>query len=97
MNCVRKVVNTSMYVQECVNKHDLCIVLYCFCLKLFHDLCLALSSGFAISLKELLTHSDAHIDPYARRGYLESSILEQLVTLDQLEPKGDNCKKVTTT
>ena len=51
-------------------------------------------AGFAVTLELLLDHPDAQIDLEARRGYLETSLLEQLVTLDQLEPRGDNCTKV---
>ena len=50
--------------------------------------------GFAISLRLLLDNPDARIDPNAHRGYLETSILEELVTLDELEPRPDNCSKV---
>ena len=51
-------------------------------------------AGFAVSLKLLLENKEARIDPNALRGHLETSLLEQLVTLNQLEPRGDNCTKV---
>ena len=51
-------------------------------------------SGFAINLSFLLSHPNAQIDPSVQRGYLESSLLSQLVTVDQLEPKADMCTQV---
>ena len=54
----------------------------------------SLSPGFAVNLQLLLDHPDAWIDPHAQRGYLETSLLEHMVTIDQLEPRGDNCTKV---
>ena len=50
--------------------------------------------GFAVNLQLLLSNPGAKIDPDAQRGYLETSLLEKLVTLDQLEPKGEDCTKV---
>ena len=49
-----------------------------------------------MSLKLLLDNPEARIDPNALRGHLETSLLEHLVSLDQLEPRGDNCTKVCT-
>ena len=57
--------------------------------------CVCVCPGFAVNLQLLLDHPEARIDPNAARGHLETSLLEQLVTLDQLEPRGDNCSKVT--
>lgn len=51
-------------------------------------------TGFAVNLQLLLAHPDAHIDPNAQRGYLESSLLDKLVTLEELEPKAEDCTKV---
>ncbi|XP_053575927.1 galactosylgalactosylxylosylprotein 3-beta-glucuronosyltransferase 3 [Bombina bombina] len=51
-------------------------------------------AGFAVSLKLLLSNPKARFDPNAERGFLESSLLGQLVTVDELEPKADNCTKV---
>ena len=51
-------------------------------------------SGFAVNLDLLLSHPEARIDLNAARGYLESSLLEGLVTMDELEPKGEDCFKV---
>jgi len=47
-----------------------------------------------VNLDLLLSHRDAQIDPDAQRGYLESSLLNKLVTLEDLEPKADDCTKV---
>ncbi|XP_061433015.1 galactosylgalactosylxylosylprotein 3-beta-glucuronosyltransferase 1-like isoform X1 [Lethenteron reissneri] len=51
-------------------------------------------AGFAINLNLLLQNSKAYFNFHARSGNQESSLLEQLVTRDQLEPKADNCTKV---
>ncbi|KAM9301943.1 galactosylgalactosylxylosylprotein 3-beta-glucuronosyltransferase 3 [Gastrophryne carolinensis] len=51
-------------------------------------------AGFAVSLSLLLSHPKACFDPDAERGFLESSLLGQLVTLNDLEAKADNCTKV---
>jgi galactosylgalactosylxylosylprotein 3-beta-glucuronosyltransferase 3 len=51
-------------------------------------------AGFAVNLQLLLDHPEATIDQNAPRGHLETSLLESLVTLDQLEPRGDDCTKV---
>ena len=53
-------------------------------------------AGFAVNLQLLLDHPEATIDQNAPRGHLETSLLENLVTLDQLEPRGDDCTKVYT-
>ena len=63
-----------------------------YCKGVTHHLLL---TGFAINLQLLLAHPDAHIDPGAQRGYLESSLLDKLVTLEELEPKAKDCTKVT--
>ena len=53
--------------------------------------------GFAVNLDLLLLKPEARIDPDAVRGYLESSILEKLITgMEDLEAKADDCKKVAT-
>ena len=53
--------------------------------------------GFAVNLDLLLSKPEARIDPDAVRGYLESSILEKLITgMEDLEAKADDCKKVAT-
>lgn len=51
-------------------------------------------AGFAISLPLLVSRTNARLDPDAKIGYLESSILEKLVAIDELEPKASNCTKV---
>ncbi|XP_063774122.1 galactosylgalactosylxylosylprotein 3-beta-glucuronosyltransferase 3 isoform X2 [Pseudophryne corroboree] len=51
-------------------------------------------AGFAVSLSLLLTHPKACFDPDAERGFLESSLLGQLVTVSELEPRADNCTKI---
>ena len=60
------------------------------------SLCTVLLSlaEFAVNLDLLLSHRDAQIDPDAQRGYLESSLLDKLVTLEDLEPEADDCTKV---
>ncbi|XP_068779734.1 LOW QUALITY PROTEIN: galactosylgalactosylxylosylprotein 3-beta-glucuronosyltransferase 3 [Struthio camelus] len=51
-------------------------------------------AGFAVALRLLLARPGARFDPRAERGYLESSLLQQLVSVDELEPKADNCTRV---
>lgn len=51
-------------------------------------------AGFAVSLKLVLANPDACFDREAPIGFLESSFLKGLVTMDELEPKADNCSKV---
>nr|XP_032832075.1 galactosylgalactosylxylosylprotein 3-beta-glucuronosyltransferase 1-like [Petromyzon marinus] len=51
-------------------------------------------AGFAINLNLLLQNPKAYFNFHARSGNQESSLLKQLVTRDQLEPKADNCTKV---
>ncbi|XP_063326231.1 galactosylgalactosylxylosylprotein 3-beta-glucuronosyltransferase 3 [Pelmatolapia mariae] len=51
-------------------------------------------AGFAVSLKLVLANPEACFDGEAPTGLLESSFLQGLVTMDELEPKADNCTKV---
>ncbi len=51
-------------------------------------------AGFAVSLKFILTSPQARFDGDAQMGFLESSFLQHLVTIDDLEPKADLCTKV---
>ncbi|TNN85241.1 Galactosylgalactosylxylosylprotein 3-beta-glucuronosyltransferase 3 [Liparis tanakae] len=51
-------------------------------------------AGFAVSLKLVLANPEACFDGDAPTGFLESSFLQGLVTMDELEPKADNCSKV---
>ena len=51
-----------------------------------------------MNLDLLLSKPEARIDPDAVRGYLESSILEKVISgMEDLEAKADDCKKVATT
>ncbi|PSN34709.1 Galactosylgalactosylxylosylprotein 3-beta-glucuronosyltransferase I [Blattella germanica] len=52
-------------------------------------------AGFAINLKHFLKHPDAMFSFTAKRGHQESEILRHLTTREQLEPKADNCTKVS--
>ncbi|XP_077999913.1 galactosylgalactosylxylosylprotein 3-beta-glucuronosyltransferase 3-like [Glandiceps talaboti] len=51
-------------------------------------------AGFSVNLRLVMAHPDAKFDITARRGYLESSFLTKIVTMEQLEPKADLCTKV---
>ncbi|XP_005988878.1 galactosylgalactosylxylosylprotein 3-beta-glucuronosyltransferase 3 [Latimeria chalumnae] len=51
-------------------------------------------AGFAIQLQVLLANQAARFDLLAERGYLESSLLQSLVSIEELEPKADNCTKI---
>ncbi|KAJ3604222.1 hypothetical protein NHX12_028963 [Muraenolepis orangiensis] len=51
-------------------------------------------AGFAVSLKAVLANRDACFDGNAPMGFLESSFLQGVVTMEELEPKADNCSKV---
>lgn len=53
-----------------------------------------LPSGFAISLNLLLSNPVARFNPYAKEGHLESSFLIQVITMDEVEAKADNCNQV---
>ena len=51
-------------------------------------------AGFAINLKLLQEKPYAKFALTAKRGYLESSLLVNLVKMEDLEPKADMCSKV---
>lgn len=51
-------------------------------------------AGFAVSLNLVLANLEAHFDGNAEMGFLESSFLQNLVTMEELEPKADMCNKV---
>lgn len=51
-------------------------------------------AGFAVNLTLLLEHPEAGFSLSVPRGYQESKLLKDIVTIDQLEPKADNCTKV---
>jgi len=53
-------------------------------------------AGFAVGLPLLLARMNAKMDPHAKRGYVESSLLSSLITgMDELEAKADDCSKVS--
>ncbi|XP_051900969.1 LOW QUALITY PROTEIN: galactosylgalactosylxylosylprotein 3-beta-glucuronosyltransferase 3 [Pristis pectinata] len=51
-------------------------------------------AGFAVSLQLLLANREAKFDARAERGYLESSLLQSLVSIEELEPMADDCSTV---
>ncbi|KAM9827248.1 galactosylgalactosylxylosylprotein 3-beta-glucuronosyltransferase 3 [Neosynchiropus ocellatus] len=51
-------------------------------------------AGFAVSLKLVLSNPDACFDGEAPMGFLESSFLQGLVTMDELEPRAAQCTQV---
>ncbi|KAF5905400.1 galactosylgalactosylxylosylprotein 3-beta-glucuronosyltransferase 3, partial [Clarias magur] len=50
-------------------------------------------AGFAVSLNLVLANTEASFDGNAEMGFLESSLLQNLVTMEELEPKADMCSK----
>ena len=54
-------------------------------------------AAFAINLRVLFEHPTAAINPDVARGFLETDFLQQLdVKMEQIEAKGNDCKKVST-
>ncbi|XP_061606695.1 galactosylgalactosylxylosylprotein 3-beta-glucuronosyltransferase 1 [Phyllopteryx taeniolatus] len=51
-------------------------------------------AGFAINLHLILSKPQAYFKLDAKGGYQESSLLKELVTLNDLEPKAENCTKI---
>uniref|UniRef100_A0A914I1X9 Galactosylgalactosylxylosylprotein 3-beta-glucuronosyltransferase n=1 Tax=Globodera rostochiensis TaxID=31243 RepID=A0A914I1X9_GLORO len=52
-------------------------------------------ASFAVNISRILTHADGGFSYRTPRGYLESNFLISLnVTLNEFEPKADNCTKV---
>ncbi|MGH0176367.1 UNVERIFIED_CONTAM: hypothetical protein FKN15_072683 [Acipenser sinensis] len=51
-------------------------------------------AGFAVSLPLLLANPAARFHLSAQRGNLESSLLQMLVSIEELEPRASNCTKV---
>ncbi|XP_038643240.1 galactosylgalactosylxylosylprotein 3-beta-glucuronosyltransferase 3, partial [Scyliorhinus canicula] len=51
-------------------------------------------AGFAVALQLLLANREARFDINAERGYLESSLLQSLVSIEELEPRANNCNTV---
>lgn len=53
-------------------------------------------AAFAINLKILLVdRPTARFDPDVKPGFLETSFLEQITTMEEMEPKAGNCLKVS--
>ncbi|XP_061091537.1 galactosylgalactosylxylosylprotein 3-beta-glucuronosyltransferase 3 [Conger conger] len=51
-------------------------------------------AGFAVSLRLVLANPESRFDGNAPMGFLESSFLQGMVTMEELEPKADMCAKV---
>ncbi|KAJ8367306.1 hypothetical protein AAFF_G00321160 [Aldrovandia affinis] len=51
-------------------------------------------AGFAVSLRLVLVNPESRFVGDAPMGFLESSFLQGLVTMDELEPKAEMCTKV---
>ncbi|KAG8193285.1 hypothetical protein JTE90_003772 [Oedothorax gibbosus] len=51
-------------------------------------------AGFAVNVTLLLKHPEAGFSLSVPRGYQETRLLRDIVSVDQLEPKADNCTKV---
>ncbi|XP_074654767.1 galactosylgalactosylxylosylprotein 3-beta-glucuronosyltransferase I-like [Tubulanus polymorphus] len=51
-------------------------------------------AGFAVNTKLLMKYPHAEFSLKVPRGYQESVLLKQLVRLEELEPKADNCSKI---
>lgn len=51
-------------------------------------------AGFSINLKLLLQHPNAAFNPDVPRGYVETSLLRQIIDINEMEPKAENCTKV---
>ena len=53
-------------------------------------------AAFAINIKVLLVdRPTARFDPDVKPGFLETSFLEQITTKKEMEPKAENCLKVS--
>ncbi|CAF0703166.1 unnamed protein product [Brachionus calyciflorus] len=51
-------------------------------------------AGFAINLRLLLAHPSARFSNLVQRGMQESHLLSHLISVNELEPKADNCTKI---
>ena len=52
-------------------------------------------AGFAINLKKLLNeYPEVRFRADIKPGFLETTFLEQLTTVEELEPRAQNCSKV---
>ena len=55
-------------------------------------------AGFAVALPLLMARKEARFSKDAEKGHVESSLLISLIAgKDELEPKADNCTKVSMT
>lgn len=53
-------------------------------------------AGFAVNVNLFFKFPDARFSNEVPRGFLESTILEQLnVKMEDLEPRAENCSKVS--
>lgn len=52
-------------------------------------------AGFAINLQFLISKPQAEFSFNVERGFQETTLLSQLVGLEELEPRADNCTKVS--
>lgn len=52
-------------------------------------------AGFAINLQLILSNPEAKFALRVQRGYQESVLLQKIVKRDELEPRADNCTKVS--
>ena len=51
---------------------------------------------FGINIKLLLVdRATAHFNPDVKPAFLETSFLEQITTMEEIEPKAENCLKVS--
>ena len=53
-------------------------------------------AGFAINVNLILAHPSARFSQFVKRGMQESHFLQNLVSINDLEPKADSCTKVIT-
>lgn len=51
-------------------------------------------AGFAVNAEMFFDFPDVAFKLEVRRGYQETELLRQIVTMDELEPKADSCTKV---
>ncbi|XP_078358751.1 galactosylgalactosylxylosylprotein 3-beta-glucuronosyltransferase 3-like isoform X2 [Oculina patagonica] len=51
-------------------------------------------AGFAINAKLFIDNPEVEMDPLARRGFLESSVVGRLAKREEFEPLANNCKQI---
>ena len=51
-------------------------------------------ASFAVNLNLILAHPSARFSQFVKRGMQESHLLQNLVNLNDLEPKADDCTKI---